>query len=187
MATPNMKFLLIVFTLLLTGKSCVELPLNVENNYHQNPSKELENKVGIKCQPSSDAYDIKFSGYNEQKILDGMLKAPGNNRQNYQIICIDTTRFNDQSHLQIDIELGNGESNASFDIFPEGAEIPTVGRPTGSILGAYDISRGTKNLRMIVEFTKGQVFQFGATGNWFSREGSTNNFKVTMSVLPGKN
>jgi uncharacterized caspase-like protein len=114
----------------------------------------------------------------------GVLMAPGNGSQNHTVCSIDTSSFLSGGTLTISIDVGNGESNASFDLFPEGMPLPTTGRPNGTLAGAYDVSRGTKSRTITYKFTKGQVFQFGAEGNWFSRKDSTNDFSFTATVVP---
>ncbi|MCK6585151.1 MAG: hypothetical protein L6Q49_18795 [Anaerolineales bacterium] len=45
----------------------------------------------------------------------------------------------------------------------------------------YDLKRGESGI-LRYEFTSGQVFQFGATGNWFSPENATNTFTIIAKV-----
>ncbi|NWG06406.1 MAG: hypothetical protein HXY35_06925 [Chloroflexi bacterium] len=112
---------------------------------------------------------------------EGVLTAPGHGKQNFTIVPIDVTDFQSGGTLTVEITLGNGESDGSFDLFPEGAVIPTEGRVENSVAALYDLKHGESGT-LTYKFDSGQVFQFGATGNWFSREGATNTFTVTAMV-----
>jgi len=113
---------------------------------------------------------------------EGILIAPGHNKQRYTVFYIDTRSFIDGGTLIFEITLGHGESNASFDLFPEGIRIPTKGYPKGSLAHQYDVSKGSM-VNMSYNFSRGQIFQFGATGNWFSREGSRNTYHFRVWVI----
>lgn len=117
---------------------------------------------------------------------EGQLIAPGSGNQNYKIIRIDTIDFIEGGTLRIDIQVGSGQSSASFDLFAEDAVIPIAGRPKQSLAGSYDISPDS-GTSLTYRFDKGEVFQFGATGNWFSPKGSSNSYKIKAYVIPEKN
>jgi len=110
-----------------------------------------------------------------------VITAPGNGYQNYKITCIDVTNFSQGGKLIIKISLKDGASGGSFDLFPFDTLIPTEGRPNDSLVGSYDISPNNST-EMVHYFGAGAIFQFGATGNWFSRKGSTNFYKVNVYV-----
>lgn len=116
---------------------------------------------------------------------DGELTAPGYGKQQHQIIAIDVTDFSSGGTLVIDISLGDGESDGSFDLFPENAVLPTEGRVKNSVAALYDLKHGESGT-LTYHFNAGQVFQFGATGTWFSREGATNIFTITATVKPAE-
>ncbi len=111
----------------------------------------------------------------------GILVAPGKGNQEYTIHQIDTKDFVNGGIVTFRITVGDGESDASFDLFPEGAPIPTTGRPIGSVAGRYDILKGSTTT-MSYRFQRGQVFQFGADGNWFSRKGAGNTYTFEVWV-----
>lgn len=112
---------------------------------------------------------------------EGELIAPGHGKQSHTIVLIDVTDFPSGGTLKIEVTLGEGESDGSFDLFPEGAAIPTEGRVTNSLAALYDLKHGESGT-LVYEFVSGQVFQLGATGNWFSREGATNTFLISVFV-----
>lgn len=113
--------------------------------------------------------------------VTGELTAPGYEKQSYTIFSLDTTDFSEGGTLIVEVQLDDGESDGSFDLFPQGAPIPTEGRAEDSLAALYDLKRGERGT-MRYQFESGQVFQFGATGNWFSREGATNSFTLTIRV-----
>jgi hypothetical protein len=110
------------------------------------------------------------------------LVAPGRGFQKYTLYAIDTRDFASGGMLKIVISVGAEGCNASFDLFPEGASIPEEGRPTTSVAHVYDVGAGG-GASLEHRFGSGQVFRFGATGNWFSPAGERNTYAFTASVL----
>ena len=76
------------------------------------------------------------------------------------------------------------ESGTSFDLFSENTNVPTSGRPTESLLGSYDAGPNT-TLNMSHAFTQGQIFKFGAEGNWFSDSTLSNTVTVNVTLTNG--
>ncbi len=109
------------------------------------------------------------------------LVAPGRGYQKYTLYRIDTRDFTAGGKLILTISLGAEGCNASFDLFSEGALIPEEGRPTTSVAHVYDVGAGGEG-SLEYRFSRGQVFQFGATGNWFSPAGATNTYSFTAAV-----
>ncbi len=116
--------------------------------------------------------DVKLTG-------SGSLVAPGMGNQAYKVIEIDASRFA-SGIVTISVKLGTGPSSGSFDLFGEHEQIPISGYPN-SLAHAYDIAPGGKST-LTYEFDDGQIFQFGATGNWFSQKGATNTFDYQVLV-----
>ena len=109
------------------------------------------------------------------------ITAPERGRHAFTIHHIDTTAF---AGGTMDIEVtvsGESATNASFDLFPADAVIPTDGRSTISLATAYDVSKG-QTVHLSYTFTRGEIFPFGGEGNWFSPPGSkgTVQYKVTV-------
>jgi hypothetical protein len=113
--------------------------------------------------------------------FSGILTAPGNGKQRYKITCIDVTDFTQGGELSFEIRLRNGRSAGSFDLFPKNFPIPSQGRPEGTLVGRYDISPNSAT-KMNHFFGSGTIFQFGASGNWFSNVNSTNFYQVNVTV-----
>ena len=83
--------------------------------------------------------------------------------------------------LTIDISVGHAEAAGSFDLFAGDSELPTRGVPENALASAWSIPPGGTE-SIIYIFDRGQSFQLGATGDWFSKNGSTNAFLATISV-----
>lgn len=133
-----------------------------------------------KCSEET-APNIVLNHETQQDSFGGIVTAPGHDYLDYKITCIDVTGFPNGGKLIFNITVGDGESSASFDLFPGSATIPDRGRPHESLAGVYDVGR-SQSREMIHYFDKGSFFQFGATGNWFSRVGSTNQYRVVARV-----
>ena len=116
----------------------------------------------------------------EQQILN-VFRTPKRGFQDYTVIEIDTTAFINGGILSINISVGSAEASGSFDLFDNQTKIPTEGVPRDALANAWDISPGNSKI-IRYKFKKGQVFKLGATGNWFSDEGSMNAFLLTISI-----
>jgi uncharacterized protein (TIGR03067 family) len=110
----------------------------------------------------------------------GDLEAPGHGKHRYTLLDIDTSDFPSGATLEIEITVGNGESAGSFDLFPQNLPIPTEGYPQ-SVAHEYDVPPAA-TVKFSHQFYQGQVFQFGAEGNWFSRKGAGNHFRLRALV-----
>ena len=120
----------------------------------------------------------------EQEILS-VLRAPGGGRQEYTVINIDATAFENGGLLTIDITLGHAEASGSFDLFDSESELPTEGAPENTLASKYGI-RPDESGTIKYHFDRGQVFKLGATGDWFSKKGSVNAFWAKISVEPDR-
>ena len=119
-----------------------------------------------------------------QEILN-IFRTPEPGYQDYTVIAIDTTTFENGGVLTIDISVGHAEAAGSFDLFDGDSELPTEGAPRNAIASAWGVPPGTS--RSITHlFDRGQHFKLGATGDWFSEKGSVNAFVATISVEPNQ-
>ncbi|GBD51005.1 hypothetical protein MiYa_04254 [Microcystis aeruginosa NIES-2519] len=143
----------------------------------------IDLKENNKKQNTSERPRLVLTRNNRVAEYEGVLIAPGNGQQNYDVVDIDTRDFTEGGTLRIDVQVGSGKSNASFDIFPQDAVVPIAGRPTESIAGSYDVSRNS-GTSLTYQFDRGEIFQFGATGNWFSEKGSRNSYRMKAYVIP---
>ena len=116
----------------------------------------------------------------EQEILN-IFRTPEHSFQDYTVVEIDTTAFKNGGTLSIDILVGNAEPMGSFDLYDGKTELPTKGMPEGALASAWDIRPGRKG-KIEYHFDRGQAFKLGATGSWFSEEGSINAFFLKISI-----
>ena len=120
----------------------------------------------------------------EGEILS-VLRAPGVGHQDYTVINVDATAFENDGMLTIAISVGHAGTAGSFDLFDSNSELPTEGAPENALASAYSIppdGRGT----IKYYFDQGQAFKLGATGDWFSEKGSVNAFWAKISVEPAQ-
>ena len=117
-----------------------------------------------------------------QEVLN-IFRTPEPGYQDYTVVEIDATAFENGGVLTIDISVGHAEAAGSFDLFAAGSKLPTEGVPHGALASVWGIPPGETN-RITYPFDRGQSFRFGATGDWFSKKGSTNAFHATISVEP---
>ena len=160
---------------------------------HENQQTNIQNKTTLKEPPSTNkekpkasgitsASDIVLTPKNKSYSTSGKFMAPGVGMQKFTILKIDTKAFTSGGKLKLIVDIGDGESEGSVDIFPENCPIPTKGRPAGTLGGIYDIPPGKKNNTLTLTFTKGGVYQLGVTGSWRSRQGATNSFNLRAVV-----
>ena len=110
-----------------------------------------------------------------------IFRTPEPGYQDYTVIEIDATAFENGGVLTIDISVGHAEAAGSFDLFAGDSKLPTQGAPQNALASAWGISPGETN-RIIYTFDRGQSFRLGATGDWFSEKGSVNAFLAKISV-----
>jgi len=110
----------------------------------------------------------------------GTLVAPGRGKHSYRVIMLDASRFVNGGTIHITITLGDGESEASFDLYPQGLPLPSEGLPK-SLANAVNIRSGS-GTKINYRFTHGTVFQFGAEGSWNAKAGATNTYSVVVDV-----
>ena len=120
----------------------------------------------------------------EQEVLD-ILRTPRYGYQNYTVVEIDATAFEDGGTLTIDIQMGTAKPGGSFDLYDSETELPTKGYPNAALASAWDIPSGQIG-RIRHRFDEGKVFKLGATGTWFNEKGSINAFHAKISVEPAE-
>ena len=108
------------------------------------------------------------------------LVAPGRGKHSYRVIQLDASRFVNGGTIHITITVGDGESEASFDLYPQGLPLPSEGFPK-SLANAVNIHRGS-GAKINYRFAHGAVFQFGAEGSWNSKAGATNTYSFVVDV-----
>jgi hypothetical protein len=111
---------------------------------------------------------------------EGTLVAPGRGKHGYVITNLDATRFTNGGVLHITITLGDGASEASFDLYSQGARLPSGGFPN-SLAGAHDVRSGAY-AKIDYRFEHGSVFRLGAEGSWNAKAGDTNTYSFAVDV-----
>lgn len=110
----------------------------------------------------------------------GTIIAPGRWKHNYRVILLDANRFVNGGTLHITINAGEGESEGSFDLYAQGASLPTEGFPN-PLASAVNIRSGASG-KINYHFAHGTVFQFAAEGSWNAKAGATNTYSFVVDV-----
>jgi hypothetical protein len=110
----------------------------------------------------------------------GTVVAPGRGKHSYLVTSLDATRFVNGGVLHITITVGDGASEASFDLYPQGMPLPSEGMPN-SLAGAHNIRSGA-GAKIDYHFDHGSVFQLAAEGSWNSKPGDGNTYSFVVEV-----
>jgi flagellin len=96
------------------------------------------------------------------------------------VVDIDTTSFTSNANIAIVIQLGNGASAASYDLYKNA--ITTDSRPINSLANAYDVGPGsTTSLSYNFTASSSDHYILGIEGNWGDPR-STNTFTYSITV-----
>ena len=125
--------------------------------------------------------NVVLNGVQTSQEVLNIFRTPEAGFRDYTVVEIDATAFENGGVLTIDISVGYAEAAGSFDLFAGDSKLSTKGAPHGALASAWDIPPGGTE-RITYTFDRGQSFRFGATGDWFSKKGSTNAFLATISV-----
>ena len=143
----------------------------------------------------------------EQPSLEVLntFRTPMVAHQDYTVIVIDTTAFEDGGTLTIDIHVGTDDAKGKFHLFDGDKELPTEKAPDGIDAEVWNSQQGAayvKTLdalatvwnidpgdteRISHRFSQGQLFRLCAAGNRWSEKGSINAFQAKISVEEGEN
>jgi len=110
----------------------------------------------------------------------GTLLAPGMWKHHYSVTNLDATRFSNGGVLHIEITLGNGPAEASFDLYSHGARLPTDGFPN-PLANAHDVPSGS-TAKIDYRFDHGTVLRLCAEGSWHAKAGDRNIYNFTVNV-----
>lgn len=110
----------------------------------------------------------------------GTLVAAGRGKHNYLVTNLDATRFSNGGVLHITITVGDGPSEASFDLYPQGMRLPTDGMPN-SLASAHNVKSGA-GAKIDYRFSHPGVFQLAAEGSWNAKAGETNTYGFVVEV-----
>jgi hypothetical protein len=111
---------------------------------------------------------------------DGSIVAPGRGKHTYLITNLDATRFINGGVLHIVLTLGDGASEASFDLYSQGARLPSEGLPN-PLASAHNVRSGS-SAKIDYRFDHGMILRLGAEGSWNAKAGDTNNYQLAVEV-----
>ena len=149
------------------------------------PSSESDLEPLPELDAVSKDLKVKLTSERPKREVLNIFRAPGHGSQDYTVIEIDMTAFENGGMLTIDISVGHAEASGSFDLFDGESELPTKGLPRNAITSAWGVSPG-KSRRITHLFDRGQHFKLGATGDWYSEKGQVNAFVAKISVEPNQ-
>ena len=113
--------------------------------------------------------------HSEQEVLS-VFRTSETEAQNYTVVEIDATAFEDGGVLVIDVWVGESEVSGSFDLFVGDA---TELVPANALVSVKDIPTNQREM-VKYPFEEGQVFKLGAIGN-SSENGKINGFSRKSS------
>ena len=120
--------------------------------------------------------------HSEQEVLS-VFRTSETEAQNYTVVEIDATAFEDGGVLVIDVWVGESEVSGSFNLFSGDT---TEFAPANVLASARNIPA---NQREVIKhsFDSSQFFKLGAIGN-SSENGKINGFlaKISVEPVPGK-
>ena len=155
--------------------------ISVEKNQKEPlEEKRSESNEDVPETPLSVLNVVLSKTQPSQEILDAF-RAPGKGYQDYTVVNIDATAFEDGGTLIIDIHVGSADTSGTFDLFDDDTELPTEGYPTDALTSAWGIRPSTAG-KIRHRFARGKVFKFGATGDWYGEKGHINAFQAKISV-----
>ena len=116
-----------------------------------------------------------------QSVLDLFRTPKAGNNQDWSVVTIDTTAFENGGTLTIDIEIGREEGEAAFYLLGSDAELSTTeGAPKDMLTWVWGEPGDT--CQITHRFDQGQLFKLGVTGLWMKEEVCINAFRTKISV-----
>ena len=115
-----------------------------------------------------------------QEVLD-IFRTPTVEYQNYTVVVIDATAFENGGTLTLDIKIGREEGEAAFYLFDGDTKLSTKHESPKDMLtwtwGEPDDTR-----QITHTFDRRQFFKLGVTGHWARDEPCINAFHAKISV-----
>lgn len=130
--------------------------------------------------PSTGLRVVLYNAQSSPEILD-TFRAPGNGYQDYTVVNIDTTAFEEGGTLTIYTRVGSGDASGSFDLFDSDTELPTEGMPEETLTSFQGLEPNTATT-IRHRFERGEIFKLGVTGDQSSKIGDINAFYLKISV-----
>ncbi len=120
-----------------------------------------------------------------QEVLD-IFRTPTVGYQDYTVVVIDATAFENGGTLTIDIKIGREEGEAAFYLFDGDTELSTEEeKPKDMLTWEWGESGDTRQITHA--FDRGQFFKLGVTGHWARDEPCINAFRATVSIQENSN
>ncbi len=133
------------------------------------------------------------------EIMD-TFQTPMIPHQDYTVVEIDTTAFENGGTLTLDIGVGRGKAEGVFYLFDDDKNLPTEKAPEGVPTSVWERQQGDayvdaldtlaieavypeKTERITYSFDEGKLFRLFVTGSPYSAKGSRNAFSLKTSVL----
>ena len=138
------------------------------------------------------------------EVLD-TFRTPIVAHQDYTVLVIDTTAFEDGGTLTINIQVGRDDAKGKFHLFDGDRELPTEKAPDGIDAEVWNSQQGADYVKALdalatvwhidpgdteqisYRFAQGQLFKLCATGNRWSEKGSINAFIAKVSAEENEN
>lgn len=120
-----------------------------------------------------------------QEVLD-VLRTPTVGYQDYTVVVIDASAFENGGTLTIDIEVGREKGEGGFYLFDGDSELSTEEETPKDMLARTWGAPGTTR-QITHRFDLGQLFKLGATGYWDREEPCVNAFHAKISVAENSN
>ena len=116
-----------------------------------------------------------------QTVLDLFRTPTVGNYQDYTVIVIDATAFENGGILTVDIEIGREEGEAAFYLFDGDTELSTEEESPKDML-TWEWGEPGDTRQITHAFDRGQFFKLGVTGHWARDEPCINAFCTRISV-----
>ncbi len=117
-----------------------------------------------------------------QSMVDLFRTPTAGNHQDYTVVVIDATAFENGGTLIIDLEIGREEGEVGFYLFDGDNELSTTEEiPKDMLTWTWGEPGDTRQI--IHRFDQGQSFKLGATGHWARNEPCINAFRAKISVV----
>ena len=125
---------------------------------------------------------VLTSEQSSQAVLDLFRTPTVGNYQDWTVVTIDATAFENGGALIIDFEIGREEGEVGFYLFDGDTELPTTeDTPKDMLTWTWGEPGDTRQI--IHRFERGQFFKLGATGHWRRDEACINAFRAKISVV----
>ena len=126
--------------------------------------------------------NIVLSSENPSQVVLDLFRTPtAGNYQDYTVIVIDATAFENGGTLTVDIEIGREEGEAAFYLFDGDIELFTAEESPKDML-TWEWGEPGDTRQIMHAFDRGQFFKLGVTGHWARDEPCINAFRTKISV-----